>query len=210
MAKALLETRRYDAAILPELESFIADGKNYDADVHLAALKLYQFNPQLLKTETVATVLAKALMRLPESDFLACTYLVPERVLDAEPVSQLVSLATLLEQCKFRDVWPALEPLSGILKTLPEFEAGLRNFMLRTFEITYQSMPPAHLQASLGLGHESRLAALVEPRGWKLEGGLYKVALSDDNKAKPKHVESGDITVHDMTKVLASITSAAS
>ena len=175
-AVALLEKQRYDPAILPQLEAYI-EGKSYSLDVNLAALKLYQFHPASLKVGTIAKVLVKALMQLPQTDYLACTYLVPERVLDEEPISHITAVAAHLESCHFREFWGALKPLrdAGLLPA--EFDAAARKFMLGTFEITYQSVPASHLQASLGVDG-ARLAELVRARGWarssRLEGTVKK------------------------------------
>ena len=186
-AVALLEKQRYDPAILPQLEAYI-EGKSYSLDVNLAALKLYQFHPASLKVGTIAKVLVKALMQLPQTDYLACTYLVPERVLDEEPISHITAVAAHLESCHFREFWGALKPLrdAGLLPA--EFDAAARKFMLGTFEITYQSVPLAHLRESLGLASDSEVATHTGPRGWTVEGGLVKIKLNDDNTAKPKRV----------------------
>ena len=189
-AVALLDKQRYDPSILPQLEAYI-EGKGYSLDVNLATLKLYQFHPELLKVGTIAKVLVKALMHLPQTDYLACTYLVPERVLDEEPISHITAVAALLESCHFREFWGALEPLrgeGGLLAAMPDFDAAARSFMLSTFEITYQSVPTAHLRESLGLAADSEVSAHVGPRGWTVEGDLVKIALNDDNTAKPKRV----------------------
>ena len=116
----------------------------------------------------------------------------------------------MLEQCSFRAVWEALSPLrSTVLDAVPGFEDALRAFVLKTFEITYQSVPKAHLCASLGLAVGDAAAdALIQGRGWTVEGDLVKIAPNDDNTAKPKHVDaSGPMDVGQMTKILASVAS---
>ena len=207
---AMLETRRYDPAILPDLEAHVdaqCAGQTYDADVNLAVLKLYQFHPDQLKPPMVAKILVKALMNLPQTDYLACTYLIPERVLDAEPIKTVTTVAELLETCSFRDVWGAVQPLRAeLLAGTPGFDEAVRAFILRTFEITYQSVPAAHLRASLGYESEGDFGALVSSRGWSVDGDLIKIALNDDNTAKPKRVDAADtMSYAQMTKILASV-----
>lgn len=83
---ALLEEKRYDAAILPQLEEYVhaqCKGGTYDLDCNLAVLKLYQFHPELSKTDIIAKILVKALMKLPATDYLLCTYLIPDSVVRA-------------------------------------------------------------------------------------------------------------------------------
>jgi len=205
--------QRYDPAILPQLEAHVeaqCASQSYDLEPNLATLKLYQFHPDTLKVPTVARILVKALMNLPETDYLACTYLVPERVLDQEPIKAIVAIATLLESCSFREVWGALKPLRAeVLDATPGFDAAVRAFILKTFEITYQSVPTAHLRASLGYGEgDAAFAELVKGRSWTVDGDIVKISLNDDNTAKPKRVDaSGPMDFVQMTKILASVAS---
>jgi len=203
---------RYDVAILPQLEADVeAQCKNstYDLDVCLAVLKLYQFHPEQLKVPTVAKILIKALMNLPSTDFLTCTYLVPERVLDEAPIKDVCTVANLLETCSFREFWGAVEPLR---KEVPaDFDAAVRAFILATFEITYQSVPRAHLLASLGLKGESELAPLISSKGWTLSGDSVKVSLNASNQPRPKQADAAEaMGVPAMTKIMTSVNAASS
>ena len=84
------------------------------------------------------------------------------------------------------------------------------SFVLRTFEITYQSVPTAHLRASLGLDSDSAVLALVKERGWTAAGDLIKIAANGDNTATTKRVDAGNSTSLDqMSKILASVNAAA-
>ena len=204
-------SKRYDSSILPQLEAHVeaqCSGQSYDLEPNLATLKLYQFQPETLKVPTVAKILVKALMNLPETDFLACTYLIPERVLDEDPIKTIVAVAGLLERCSFREVWDALAPLrKEVLDATPGFDAAVRGFVLKTFEITYQSVPTAHLRASLGFGEgDAAFGALVKARGWTIDGDIVKIALNDDNTAKPKKAAvRGAMGFDQMTKILSSV-----
>ena len=143
---------------------------------------------------------------------MATTYLVPERVLDEEPVSHIAAVAALLESCQFRAFWGALAPLRGAdgpLAAAPGFDDAVRTFMLRTFEITYQSATTAHLRESLGVD-DAALAKLVSARGWTVAGDQVKIPNNDDNTAKPKRVDAGEaMSLAQMTKILSSVSAAA-
>lgn len=213
VAKLLEGGSRFDVAILPQLEADVdaqCKGESYDLEVCLAVLKLYQFHPDQLKPPMVAKILIKALMNLPSTDFLTCTYLVPERVLDAAPVSSVCTVANLLESCKFREFWGALEPLRAeLLPSTPGFDKAVRAYILSTFEITYQSVPKAHLVASLGLKGDSELAPLVSGKGWTLEGDSVKVTLNASNQPRPKQVDAAEaMSFPAMTKVLQAVNAA--
>ena len=209
-AAALLASSRYDPAIIPQLEAYVdaqCASQTYDLDANLALLKLYQFHPEQLKAAAVAKVLAKALMNLPATDYLACTYMVPERVMAEEPLAALAAAASKLEACCFRDAWTTLEPLRAtLLKETPGFDEAVRGYMMGVFEITYQSVPTSHLKASLGLGSDGELSKLVATRKWTVEGDLVKIALNDSNTNKPKRVDAGEAMGLDaMSKILSSV-----
>ena len=207
-AATLLEESRYDVAILPRLEAYVdaqCSSQSYDLDANLATLKLYQFHPDQLKATVVVKILIKALMNLPNTDFLLCTYLIPERVLDAAPISSICSVAGLLETCKFREFWGAIGPLQAELAAAPGFDAAVRSFILTTFEITYQGVPTAHLKASLGLTDDAALGALVKERGWTISGDLVKVSLNANNQPRPKQVQAEAMTFPQMTKILSAV-----
>jgi translation initiation factor 3 subunit K len=213
-AATLLEKQRYDAAILPQLEAYVdaqCSGEGYDLDANLAVLKLYQFHPEQLKVPTVAKILVKALMNLPSTDYLACTYLLPERVLDEEPISTIAAVAAKLESCSFREVWAVITPMRSVLSDIPGFDAAIRKFMLGTVEITYQSVPVGHLRASLGLEADDELQRLIKARGWTVSGDLVKIPSNDDNTAKPKRVDAGDaMRLDQMSKILGCVAASSS
>ena len=88
---ALLEKSRYDPEILPQLEEYVnaqCASNTYDLDCNLATLKLYQFHTEKSNPEIIAKILVKALMNLPNTDYLLCMYLVPESVVRRRPASQ--------------------------------------------------------------------------------------------------------------------------
>ena len=88
----LLSQQRYNPDILPRLEAFVdaqCSSGTYDLDCNLAVLKLYQFHPEKNNIDTVAKILVKALMQLPATDYLLCTYLIPERVVRACSVAAM-------------------------------------------------------------------------------------------------------------------------
>ena len=204
-AAALLKEKRYDSSILPQLEEYVSSA-THDLDASIATLKLYQFNPEKLQTAVVAKILVKALTALPQTDYLMCTYLLPDRLHDTAPISTIAEAANMLETCCFREFWGSLDPLRAeLLKGLPGFDDGVRDFMLGVFERTYQSVPSDHLAASLGVG-AAALKPIVTKRGWTIEGDLVKISLNADNQAKPKKVEMSSVMdTSQMTKILSSV-----
>merc|ERR1712087_79614 len=205
---ALLAKQRYNPDILPELEAFVdaqCANASYDLDCNLAVLKLYQFHPDKSNITTVAKILVKALMNLPATDYLLCTYLIPERVQEVELISDVAAIAKLLEKCSFRQVWEAVEPLrEQLLSGVAGFDAAIGEFILRTMQITYQSIPASHLEESLNVNN-TQLMEILAGRGWPCTDGIVTVTLNDDNIAKPPKVDDQPgLSVVQMTKILAS------
>ena len=63
------------------------------------------------------------------------------------------------------------------------------------------------MRESLGVD-SAGLGPLISARGWKLESGIVKIALNDDNTAKAKKVDVSGVMGNDqMTKILTSIAS---
>jgi translation initiation factor 3 subunit K len=73
---------RYDSSIIPELEKYVqyqVEKNTFDLEANLALLKLYQFYPEKTNNYIISQILIKAMMNLPNTDFLLCMYLVSER-----------------------------------------------------------------------------------------------------------------------------------
>ena len=67
---------------------------SYDRRANQALLKIFQFHPDKLDPDVVARVLIKALMQLPDSDFLMCLYLVPQLSVRLSRTGYLQNLTT--------------------------------------------------------------------------------------------------------------------
>ena len=127
-AAALLQKERYNPEILPKLEAYVeaqCKENTYDLDANLAVLKLYQFHPDTTNVAVVSKILLKALMKLPSTDYITCSYLIPERVQEMELIASIASLASLLETCSFRQFWTAVRsPPFGSPQTFPRRQAA--------------------------------------------------------------------------------------
>jgi translation initiation factor 3 subunit K len=80
----LLESNRYNIETIEKLEDYLNDQidrkLSYDLDANLALLKLYQFYPEKLQKQSISKILGKALMNLPNNDFVLAMYLIPEQL----------------------------------------------------------------------------------------------------------------------------------
>lgn len=92
---SLIEANRYNPEILGELQTYLQhqiDHKTYHFEANLAILKLYQFYPAKADKTVIAKILIKALMNLPNTHFLLCSYLINERLVSLYVISYFLIL----------------------------------------------------------------------------------------------------------------------
>ena len=135
--QTLLSESAYNPAICPSLESYVraqvsavastlvaseSPDVQYCFDANRTLIKLYQFFPHLEGGESGITITALAaflaLLRFPETDFMALSCLMSERVQSMEPCATLFRCAELLESCQFAEFWPEFRKLG-----IPEYGA---------------------------------------------------------------------------------------
>ncbi|KAI4204323.1 MAG: hypothetical protein LQ350_001303 [Teloschistes chrysophthalmus] len=133
---------RYNPETTTVFESYVTqqcEDRTYDCYANLALLKLYQFNPHLLRDETTTNILTKSLTVFPSPDFSLCLHLLPSYILSppssssssttttttphhhsasnptpgdaplSEAVQKLTTLNNLLESAKYREFWQTLD-----------------------------------------------------------------------------------------------------
>eukprot|EP00736_Rhodelphis_marinus_P010424 Rmarinus@m.17262 len=202
---ALITYHRYEPEIIPHLEADIesqCQNNDYHAETNLALLKLYQFHPTLVKTDIVAKILVKSMMKLPSADFQTCLYLISDTVAEQAPIPDILNLSELLETGMFSQFWEAVEKQRSFLNKIPAFDQAIREFMISTIQIAYQKVPKSVVSGVLKM--DSGLKAAVEAHGWKESGDHFVLPRTEDNEVKPKKVVEG-IQFSHMTKLLATM-----
>jgi translation initiation factor 3 subunit K len=188
----LLQTRRYDPAILQRLEEYVnyqVSAQRCDAETNLAVLKLYQFYPAHYNASTVAKILIKALMTLPSTDFLCALYLIPERRQVDEPIPVITQLASLLETGRFREFWEASGSCADLLASVPGAVDAVRAFMVGVVSRTYRTVDRSVLAELLSLDGPE-LDAVVRGNEW-VEGTdrVVTIPANEENQPKPPTVD---------------------
>lgn len=153
---ARLETDRYNKEVLPELHKCVLSQVQngwYDCEINLAILKLYQFHPDesTVDTDIMIKILIKAMMNLPEADFLLASYLIPEPYQNLEEVQHLALLVEKLEMAQFKEFWLLYREKAGMFNLFPTFEQSIRTFILNTLSLTYALVPRRVLCESLNV-----------------------------------------------------------
>ena len=142
----------------------------YDFAANRALTKLYQFFPHLADESCTALVLLLALLEYPSTDFMALTYLVPERVQEREPCATLKRCSDLLEQSQFGAFWVTFRELvindsaSEELKMAaasPAAVAKIRANALGLLGLTYKVAPIDAVLSALDLKDAAALRDYV-------------------------------------------------
>lgn len=122
----------------------------YDLEANLAALKLYQFNPNLLNMDITYTILLKALTNLPHTDFTLCKCLMLPAQMEDETVQEIINFASVLESCNFALFWDLIEHKKQLVLGVHGFFDSIRKFVCHVVGITFQSIEKEYLAQLLG------------------------------------------------------------
>lgn len=186
----LLISHPYDVNIMAPLEKFVthqAKTGGYDANANRHLLKLYSIDPDGVKMNIVQQILVLALAQLPNSDFLACTYLLQEDLHEDDHVKGIFKLSTLLEGANFVKFWKEVgeKKMRTILDRVQGFDDSIRTFICTVLESCYQSHPAGTLKDILHV-NAKQLDGIAKKRGWTKEdsdgGKLIVFPLGADNQ----------------------------
>jgi translation initiation factor 3 subunit K len=228
--QTLLAESAYDPSVCPKLEAYVraqvsavastlvaseSPDVQYCFDANRTLIKLYQFFPHLegeLGMTITALAAFLALLRFPETDFMALSCLIPDRVQSSEPCATLVRCAELLESCQFSEFWPEFRKLG-----IPEYGARdgetvvsedrkllsnavngptacsqIRSNMIKMLARTYRSAPLSVVLAALDLKDGASLADFGSkvvceseaPIVEKVEGDVVTFAASAENSKR--------------------------
>ncbi|KNC54207.1 eukaryotic translation initiation factor 3 subunit K [Thecamonas trahens ATCC 50062] len=201
VAELLKPASRFDVNSLPAMEKIVREhvaSGEYNVELNLAVLKLYQFNPQLYQfnpqatnEEIISLVLAKAMMALPAPDFQLALYLIPEAAL-TDMHRSLVDLANLLDTAKFRAFWDAFgsSPAEDLLGSIAGFGDAIRGFAASVVSSTFQLIDLSELADLLFLD-QAAAAAYAEKAGWAVDSdnATVSIPLNEFNQAKAKEIK---------------------
>eukprot|EP00933_Yihiella_yeosuensis_P061145 TRINITY_DN63970_c0_g1_i1.p1 TRINITY_DN63970_c0_g1~~TRINITY_DN63970_c0_g1_i1.p1 ORF type:complete len:222 (+),score=71.95 TRINITY_DN63970_c0_g1_i1:104-769(+) len=156
---------RYDPAIIPQLEEFVNEQlaqATYDLDANLALLKLYLLHPKETKIEMIQSILLKALMAYPNTDFSLCMFQIPEKY--HADLKEVVGLARQLEMAKFKSFWKESANNAALAKA-KGWDNSVRDFIAGVVSNTYRSIKSNELLELLNLPAKD-LDAMIKKQSW--------------------------------------------
>jgi len=160
---------RYNPENLRILEPYLqqqVDNNTYDLSANLAVLKLYQFNPALVKIDVICHTLLKALTSLPSPDFSLCECLIDQHLHEDPQIGRLIFLHHLLETCNFQLFWQEINATPELIEGVTGFEDAIRRFICSIVSITYQRIRTDHLISLLGDVDDYELDHWVSNSSW--------------------------------------------
>ncbi|KAJ7071326.1 armadillo-type protein [Mycena amicta] len=194
---------RYNPSNVGILEDYLYHqirSQEYDCLANLAILKLYQFNPDLYNPDVVINILIKALTASPLPDFNLSVSLLDDRPINAN-LDEPDPLPTLLPNTQ-KPRRPLLEHLrDNYTVECVGFEDSVREVAIRAVKATFTRISADRLASYLDL-NGSELAAFVQKKGWKMEGGVIEIPPNPDNQIEATVVQE-NIKLAQLTKVIA-------
>ena len=156
--QSLLESGPYEVSTAEKLEAHLTSqlvNKTYDYQANKALLKNYQVNSTIAKEDFVCNALILSLMRLPSTDFLSLSYIVPPSMVTASSIIIVQKCADLLESGKFREFWEQFVPSHTVFSQATGFVDSVRLFIVSNLRDTFRNIPKALFQERLGLDEKS-------------------------------------------------------
>ncbi|XP_012257958.2 eukaryotic translation initiation factor 3 subunit K [Athalia rosae] len=182
---------RYNPDNLATLEKYVeiqSRENAYDLEANLAVLKLYQLDPQRFNQDVTCQILLKALTNFPHTDFVLCKCLLTEKIMQEEPINQIMYLGDILEQCDFQHFWDRVLSMPELCNRIVGFQDSIRKFVCHVVGITFQTIDKALLAQLLGGVDDSTLKHWVKKYGWKEESKNVIFIANQDENIKTKNI----------------------
>ncbi|KAK6754518.1 hypothetical protein RB195_013490 [Necator americanus] len=172
----------------------MASENQYDRDIVLTILKLYQLNPDKFDESIVRLVLLKTLMVLPSSDFALAKCLIDSNRLGSQELKRVLDLGSILEACDFAVFWALMkgeykpstdvaerfkipQEVPRMVKAVTGFEEAVRVYACRVISVTFQNIEKAVLSRLLGGATDKQVADYAKRFGWEEKpNGIYFIA----------------------------------
>lgn len=200
--ESLMAKGSYKTSNQSTLEAYVdaqATGEGeYYFEANKALLKIYQFLPKSVDPNKVALVLLLAMLEFPSSstDWLALSYLIPERLQKQEPITTALRCNNLLDACKFVDFWKKLGSLSDngdkYIKALVDRATPvLQKGILEAMSLTYRSASLDKVLANLNMEASSASTLTDISCVESVNGNVVTFVAGTDNTKRSRVFQEG-------------------
>lgn len=151
----LIANEPYELSTLLSLERYVGmqlNEREYDFEANKALLRSYQVNAEHVKLDVVVNTMVLSLMRLPSTDFLALSYIIPGKLPLQPKLKQVQKYADLLERAEFPKFWDEYAAADqSITSSADGFKDLIRTFIISNTSATFTNISMELLQSFLGL-----------------------------------------------------------
>jgi translation initiation factor 3 subunit K len=158
----LIANEPYELSTLLSLERYVGMQLNegeYDFEANKALLRSYQVNAEHVKLDVVVNTMVLSLMRLPSTDFLALSYIIPGKLPLQPKLKQVQKFADLLERAEFSKFWEEYAAADqSITSSANGFKDLIRTFIISNTSATFTNISMELLQSFLGLSASETVA----------------------------------------------------
>lgn len=151
----IIESAPFEVSSVERLEIFLRQqltNQTYSFEANQILMKNYLMHTKLLNVDNIAQILILSLMRLPSTDYLALSYLIPVVVTTNPSIAAVAACANCLERGKFQDFWIEYSNSpSGLFNQAAGFVGAMRSFILNSLANTFRNIPISAFLGYLGL-----------------------------------------------------------
>ena len=152
---SLLENAPFEVSTISILEEYLKhqlSSQTYHFESNKILLKNYQINTIEPKPELIAQILLLSLMRLPTTDYLALSYIIPISSVNHPFILHIAKVADLLERGQYREFWAEYSSAPvGLFTSATGFIGAIRSFILQSLSNTFKNLPGSSFAEYLGL-----------------------------------------------------------
>jgi hypothetical protein len=215
--ESLLSKGSYKNSNQSTLEAYVdaqATGVGeYYFDANKALLKLYNASKSSANANKIAIILLLALVEAyPSStDFLALSYLLPERLTSVEPCLTVLECCQLLDSCQFVEFWTSLSKVSfteddSMKALIGRSTESLQRGILQALSLSYKSAKLDKVLAWVSLKDVAGLIQLKEPCVESVSGDTVVFVATAENTKRNRVFQEG-LSYNAIANLMAKITS---
>ena len=192
----------YSSANALELEKLVSaqiiGSSNYDFESNKMLLKIYATYPEMVKMDMILSTLILSMMQLPNTDFLAMTYLVPLSCKSDEKYKLILSCVSHLEGGRFKEFWEIYND-DKTLFSAKDFLDGIRNFIMKSIRNTFSSIEKSLITIMLGFSNSNEVDNFIKisPEVDTTSSNTNSISLiknSENQKSSSNYGESLKVT----------------
>jgi hypothetical protein len=154
-----------------------------DLSIFTEYLRWTAANPANYDSALVSRILLATLLRIGESDTVACLCLIPEKMHDAPEIASVLALEDKLVRGDYAGFWKLFENFRATAGASPAFDVAMRRAMSASLANTFASVDVGAVAAMLNIT-VGDVAKTIEPLG-SVNGSLVVFAANEFNRPKP-------------------------